>query len=57
MFGRKRVIDVVMGKDAHVERFELDPRNKPARIWVYIGLDGSLNASNGDPDKERIAWR
>jgi hypothetical protein len=55
-FRRKRYVDVVF-KDGRVDRFTLDPQHKVGRLWVYIGLDGSLNVSNGDPDKEKIAWR
>jgi len=52
-------VDVVMGRgeNAPVERFLLDPRNQPYRLWAYIGLDNSLNVSNGDPDKRNIQWQ
>lgn len=53
---RQRYVDVVF-KDGRIDRFPLDPKHKPGRLWIYIGLDGSLNVSNGDPDQEKIRWR
>lgn len=55
-FRRTRYVDVVF-KDGRIDRFALHPDHKPGRLWVYIGLDGSLNVSNGDPDQEKIRWR
>lgn len=57
-WSKPQVVDVVIGRGpgARVARCQLDPANDPPRLWVYVGLDDSLNVANGDPEKENILW-